>query len=137
MGAGKSTLGPVLAARLGRPFLSVDALVEHGAGMSVADLFASRGEAAFRELEQDVAADVLGRRVPVVVELGGGALASERTRALLRESAFTILLETTPEEAWERVSGSARPLAQDAESFSHAVRGAGAALRRRSGRSRP
>lgn len=117
MGAGKSTLGPVLAARLGRPFLSVDALVEHGAGVSVADLFASRGEAAFRELEQDVAADVLGRRVPVVVELGGGALGSQRTQTLLRESAFTILLETTPEEAWERVSGSMRPLAQDAESF--------------------
>ncbi len=117
MGAGKSTLGPVFAARLGRPFLSVDALVEHGAGTSVAELFASRGEAAFRELEQDIAADVLGRRVPVVVELGGGALASERTRAVLRESAFTILVETTPEEAWDRVSGSARPLAQDAESF--------------------
>ena len=117
MGAGKSTLGPELAARLGRPFLSVDALVEHGAGMPVAELFASRGEAAFRELEQDVAADVLGRRVPVVVELGGGALGSERTCAALRESAFTILVETTPEEAWDRVSGSERPLAQDAELF--------------------
>jgi shikimate kinase/3-dehydroquinate synthase len=117
MGAGKSTLGPELAARLGRPFLSVDALVEHGAGMSVAELFAAHGEAAFRELEQDVAGDVLGRRVPVVVELGGGALGTERTRALLRESAFTILVETTPDEAWERVSGSDRPLARDAQSF--------------------
>jgi shikimate kinase/3-dehydroquinate synthase len=117
MGAGKSTLGPALAARLGRPFLSVDALVEHGAGMSVADLFASRGEAAFRQLEEDVAADVLGRRVPVVVELGGGALGSERTRATIRDTAFTVLVDTTPEEAWARVAGSGRPLARDADEF--------------------
>ncbi len=117
MGAGKSTLGPVLAERLGRPFLSVDALVEHGAAMPVAELFASRGEAAFRELEEGVARDVLGRRTPVVVELGGGALASERTRARLGESAFTIHLETTADEAWGRVAGSGRPLAQDADRF--------------------
>jgi shikimate kinase/3-dehydroquinate synthase len=117
MGAGKSTLGPALADRLGRPYVSVDALVEHGARMSLAELFERRGEAAFRELEEAIAADVLGRRVPTVVELGGGALGSARTRATLGEHAFTIHLPITAEEAWARVAGSGRPLAQDAEAF--------------------
>ena len=52
MGAGKSTLGPGLADRLGRPFVSIDALVEERAGLSVTELFETRGEPAFRELEE-------------------------------------------------------------------------------------
>jgi len=117
MGAGKSTLGPELASRLGRDFISTDALVEERAGASVAELFAERGEAAFRELEEQVAREVLGRRTPAVVEVGGGALGSAPTREALAEAAFTLLLETTSEEAWARVAGSGRPLAEDAERF--------------------
>jgi len=52
-----------------------------------------------------------------VVELGGGALGAESTRLALAEHAFTVLLETTPEEAWERVSSAVRPLARDPEEF--------------------
>jgi len=117
MGAGKSTLGPVLAERLGRPFVSVDDAVEERTGVSIAELFATRGEAAFRALEEGAAADVLGRRRLAVVELGGGALGSGATRAALAAQAFTLHVETTPEEAWERVAGSDRPLARDPESF--------------------
>jgi len=117
MGAGKSTLGPVLAERLGRPFVSVDEAVEERTGVSIVELFATRGEAAFRALEEQAAADVLGRRQLVVVELGGGALGAGGTRALLAAQAFTLHVETTPEEAWERVAGSDRPLARDPESF--------------------
>jgi shikimate kinase / 3-dehydroquinate synthase len=120
MGAGKSTIGPQLAARLGRSFVSVDALVEARTGMSIVDLFSERGEAAFRTVEEETALDVLGRRGAAVVELGGGAVSSEQTRAALRESAFAILVETTPEEAWARVGSSGRPLARDAASF-HAL----------------
>lgn len=117
MGAGKSTLGPEVARLLGRPFVSTDALVEEATGSSIEGLFAERGEAAFRALEEEAAVDALGRRLPVVLELGGGAVGSERTRAALAESAFTVLLEASVEESWERVAGSARPLARDAESF--------------------
>jgi shikimate kinase/3-dehydroquinate synthase len=117
MGAGKSTLGPELGRRLGRPFVSVDELVEERLGTTVAQIFAERGEAGFRELEAQAAVDLLGRREPVVVELGGGALGAAQTRDALRASALTVLLETAPDEAWERVAGSERPLARDPESF--------------------
>ncbi len=118
MGAGKSTLGPELAERLGRPFVSVDAVVEERTGSAVAELFAKRGQEAFRALEERVAIEVLTRRLPVVVELGGGALGAERTRIALAEHAFTVLLETTPGEAWDRVStGDGRPLARDPDEF--------------------
>ncbi|HUF01744.1 MAG TPA: bifunctional shikimate kinase/3-dehydroquinate synthase [Gaiellaceae bacterium] len=117
MGAGKSTLGPELARRLGRAFVSTDALVEVRTGVTVAELFAESGEAAFREVEEQVAREELERRTPAVVELGGGALGSEDTRRALAESSLTLLLETTPDEAWERVAGSRRPLAEDPERF--------------------
>ncbi|HEY4620862.1 MAG TPA: bifunctional shikimate kinase/3-dehydroquinate synthase [Gaiellaceae bacterium] len=117
MGSGKSTLGPELARRLGRAFVSVDSLVEEQIGTTIAELFEERGEAAFRELEEQAALDVLGRREQAVVELGGGALGTAGTREALRASAFTVLVETTPEEAWERVAGTGRPLARDPESF--------------------
>lgn len=117
MGAGKSTLGPELAERLGRPFVSVDAVVEEETGSTVAELFAERGQEAFRELEESVAIEILTRRLPAVVELGGGALGAEPTRIALAGHAFTVLLETTSEEAWERVSPGGRPLARDHEDF--------------------
>ena len=117
MGAGKTTLGPELARRLGRDFVSTDALVEERTGNSIPQLFAERGEAAFRELEAHAVHDVLDRRTPAVIELGGGALGSERTRRALAASAFTLLVETTAAEAWDRVAGSDRPLAQDQDRF--------------------
>ena len=117
MGAGKSTIGPLLAERLGRPFVSVDALVEEQSGATVAELFDERGEAEFRAREEAAAAAALLRRPLAVVELGGGALGSSETRAALAESALTLHLRTTPEEAWKRVVGSNRPLARDADAF--------------------
>ena len=117
MGAGKSTLGPVLADRLGRPFVSVDAVVEERVGSTVAEIFELRGEAEFRAREEEAALDVLARVPLAVVELGGGALGSARTGEALAERAFTVHLEASPEEAWERVGGGDRPLARDAEAF--------------------
>jgi 3-dehydroquinate synthetase len=118
MGAGKSTLGPVLAERLGREFVSVDAVIEERTGETITALFAERGEPEFRALEERVAAEILGRRAPAVVELGGGAVVSSETRRILAASAFTLLLDASADETWERVEGSGgRPLARDEKRF--------------------
>jgi shikimate kinase/3-dehydroquinate synthase len=117
MGAGKSTLGPVVAERLGRSFVSLDDAIEVSAGATIAEIFDTRGEAAFRTIEEEVAAALLGRAEPVVLELGGGAAGSQATRDALSRSAFTVLLDIDPDEAWRRVQGSDRPLARDRESF--------------------
>jgi shikimate kinase / 3-dehydroquinate synthase len=117
MGAGKTTLGPQLAERLGRSFVSVDDVVQAGSGRTIVQIFEEDGEAGFRALEEQAAADVLGRRELAVVELGGGALGSARTRDVLRGSAFTVLLDTAADESWRRVAGSDRPLARDESRF--------------------
>ncbi len=111
MGSGKTTVGERVAERLGRPFLDLDAEIERRTGTSIAELFRERGEAAFRSLEEEVACETLDRSEPAVIALGGGAILSERTRAVLARQAFTVLLEVETATAWERVAGSGRPLA--------------------------
>jgi shikimate kinase/3-dehydroquinate synthase len=120
MGSGKTTVGKAVARRLGRRFVDLDDEIEAHAGAAVADLFATRGEAGFRDLEEEVARAVLRDGEPAVVALGGGAILSERTRADLATNAFTVLLDVDPEVAWERVTGSGRPLAQGEDAF-HAL----------------
>jgi shikimate kinase/3-dehydroquinate synthase len=120
MGSGKTTAGKTVAARLGRPFVDLDREVEARAGAAIAELFATRGEAGFREVEEAVARDVLSGGEPVVVALGGGAVLSGRTRDDLAARAFTVFLDVDPEVAWQRVGGTDRPLAQAEEAF-HAL----------------
>lgn len=117
MGSGKSTVGVAVAARLGRPFLDLDVEIEARAGAPIASLFGERGELGFRQLEESVALDLLSGAEPAVVALGGGAVLSERTRAELGRTSFTVLLDVETETAWKRVAGSDRPLARDAAAF--------------------
>ena len=112
MGAGKSTLGREVAARLHRPFLDVDAQIEGHEG-SIRELFA-RG--AFREVEERVVLEALAQP-PGVIALGGGAVETPAIRDALRARATTVLVEVDVETAWQRVSGSDRPLAQDEAAF--------------------
>jgi shikimate kinase/3-dehydroquinate synthase len=114
MGAGKSTIGREVAERTGRPFVDVDDEVEQAEG-PIWELFAERGEPAFRELEARFAREACSAREPRVIALGGGAV---ETRELLRElDAFVVHVDVDVETAWRRVQGSRRPLAQDEAEF--------------------
>ena len=107
-GSGKSTVGALLADRLGLRFVDVDALVEDRAGKPVAAIFADDGEPAFRDLEERATADALGGGG--VVSLGGGAVLSAATRAALRGHRV-LWLQVGAAEAARRVGlNEARPL---------------------------
>jgi shikimate kinase/3-dehydroquinate synthase len=111
MGAGKTTLGSELGSRLGRSVVEVDA------SLSVGALFGKQGEQAFRVQEAKRVLEAVDRRVPMVLDLGGGAVKSPSVREALAAGAFTLLLEVDASTAWERCAGSHRPLAQNEEQF--------------------
>lgn len=116
MGAGKSTAGAQVALLLERQFVDVDREIERVEG-PIPLIFEQRGEGSFRTLEEARVAAALRSAEPAVIALGGGALGSPATRALLRERAFTVFLDVDVERAWERVRRSDRPLAQDEARF--------------------
>jgi shikimate kinase/3-dehydroquinate synthase len=120
MGAGKSTLGPQVAERLGRPFIDLDRDLEQDLGTTIPEFFEQRGEAEFRMQEEGHAIAALRLPDPAVIALGGGAVQTPSIRHELRDRAFTVLLEVDAETAWLRSSGSGRPLAQDESEF-HAL----------------
>jgi shikimate kinase/3-dehydroquinate synthase len=117
MGAGKTTLGLEVARRLGRQFVDLDRELESKLHETIPELFARRGEAEFRVLEQATALDTLCRSKPAVVALGGGAVTSAAIRNALRDHALTVYVEVDPGNAWERVRGGSRPLAQEEGQF--------------------
>jgi thiamine-phosphate pyrophosphorylase len=92
MGAGKSTLGPLVARALGRPFVDLDREIERRAGATVAELFAARGEAHFRRLERQALREV-SRGRDAVVALGGGALGSPVSAARVRRTGVRVWLD--------------------------------------------
>ena len=117
MGAGKSTLGPEVAERLGRPFIDLDRDLEQDLGTTIPQFFEQRGEAEFRLQEEGHAIAALRLPDPAVIALGGGAVQTPSIRNELRDRAFTALLEIDPDTAWQRSGGGDRPLARDESEF--------------------
>ena len=115
MGAGKSTIGRRLSARLHLPFLDADTEIEAAAGMSNPDIFETHGEPHFRDGEARVIARLLDGG-PAVIATGGGAFMREETRLRIRDKAVSIWLKADAEIIMKRVKRRAdRPLLQTAD----------------------
>ena len=115
MGAGKSTIGRRLAARLRLPFLDADTEIEAAAGMSIPDIFETHGEPYFRDGEARVIARLLDSG-PGVLATGGGAFMREETRNRIRAKAVSIWLKADADTIMRRVKRRAdRPLLQTAD----------------------
>ena len=109
MGAGKSTVGPALARRLGHRFVDTDVEIERAAGCSIADLFATEGEDVFRRRERAAIDAWAGK--PAVVALGGGAIAQPGASAHLARTGTVVYLRARAETLLARLGDcSGRPL---------------------------
>ena len=107
MGAGKSTI----ARGLDPDFVDMDALLEDRLGMPIARFFEEKGEAAFRQIEEEVLADLL--KTDQVISTGGGIVISPRNRALLKQNLDNIYLKADFETLYQRISAdkdNQRPL---------------------------
>jgi shikimate kinase len=100
---GKTTVGRLLAKRLGWSFADADDRIETVAGMTIADIFATEGEGSFRDREAAALAD-LCERSGHVIATGGGAVMREANRRLLKANGFVVWLTAAPEALWERMN---------------------------------
>jgi XRE family aerobic/anaerobic benzoate catabolism transcriptional regulator len=114
-GAGKSTLGRAVAARLGWSFVELNREIEHAHGHSVAEILALYGQEGYRRREQAALRELVARPGPMIVATGGGVVAEPLTFELLMTAFFTVWLKAAPEEHMARVrqQGDLRPMADD------------------------
>lgn len=116
MGAGKTSVGRIVARQLGWRFVDLDDRIVEAAGTSIRAIFESRGETAFRQLEHELLERILGESLaagrPTVIALGGGTVTQERNLVLLRKAGAAIVwLDCPVEVILQRCAGiSDRPL---------------------------
>ena len=117
MASGKTTVGAALAAELGWPFTDIDSRIEALEGKAVAQIFAERGEAAFRQLEAAAIREQVARierGLPCVVSLGGGASVQPHNWELIANNGITVWLDCPIERVHARLGAdTTRPLAQN------------------------
>jgi shikimate kinase/3-dehydroquinate synthase len=106
MATGKTTVGKLVAAELGLPFVDTDDLISAAAGKPVGDVFASEGEARFRDRELDMILPLLSDNVPRVLSFGGGAVTVPRIRHTALEAATVVTLTGSPEVIAERATST-------------------------------
>jgi shikimate kinase len=111
-GSGKTTVGRQLARRLRLPFFDSDHVIEERLGCAIRDYFAQAGEAAFRDVEQQVIAE-LAAGPAAVLATGGGAVLREANRQALRAGGHVVYLKSSPEDLYRRLRhDTQRPLLQ-------------------------
>jgi XRE family aerobic/anaerobic benzoate catabolism transcriptional regulator len=114
-GAGKSTLGKVLAKKIGWNFVELNKEIEAQNGLSIAEIIALYGQEGFRRMEQNALNQLLAQKEPMVLATGGGIVSEPLTFDLILSSFYTIWLKAEPEEHMGRVrkQGDLRPMADD------------------------
>lgn len=113
MGTGKSSVGQLVAQQLHFTFLDTDHVIEARAGKTISEIFAGEGEAAFRELEKKIVAELVGRK-KTVISTGGGLPVNPANLESLKSHSLTVCLWASAEKIWERVrSQTHRPLLSD------------------------
>jgi XRE family transcriptional regulator, aerobic/anaerobic benzoate catabolism transcriptional regulator len=119
-GAGKSTLGTILADRLEVPFLELDRLIEQESGVALSAIFDLYGQSGFRRLERRCLDQVIERYPRFVLATGGSLVSEPATFERLLTMCFAVWLRATPEEHMQRViaQGDMRPMADNRESMS-------------------
>lgn len=114
MGAGKSTVGAVLADRLDWPFKDLDDVIEREEGRSIPEIFEQSGEAVFRDLETRHLDRLSRRDPPFVLAVGGGAPVQERNRTIMEETGLEVFLHVPFPVAFRRIQEDEhRPLVPD------------------------
>jgi XRE family aerobic/anaerobic benzoate catabolism transcriptional regulator len=111
-GAGKSTLGPLLARRLGIPFHEMDELIVEQSGLALNDIFALHGETYYREAERRAVHDLIGRGERAVIAVSGGIVTDPEALELLKRHTLMVWLRAEPEQYMARVEaqGDYRPM---------------------------
>lgn len=113
-GAGKTTIGRLLAKRKSKPFLDVDHLIEEQEKQSIPGIFDTQGEAYFRQLEKDMTIKTILDNPGSVISVGGGAFMNDDIRAYIKEHAVSLFLKADIETLLARVgNGEGRPLLKE------------------------
>jgi len=118
-GAGKSTLGKLLAKELNAPFIELDGEVERETGLPLNEIFSLYGQAGYRRIERRCLERVIEKHERAVISVGGGIVAEEDGFKLLLGNCFTVWLKAAPEEHMARVvaQGDLRPMAGNEEAM--------------------